>query len=100
MSKQIDKSTQAWLKEIGADSPDFAARLKDSLSTRVDIERALNSSLRDKINGSDGGRHLDPKGTFYLMLQLERSNATIDEIERTVKTVRELENKIVSEKEE
>ena len=44
MSEQIDKSTQAWLKEIGAESPD--AELKNRIA---ELERQLQDYKEENV---------------------------------------------------
>ena len=44
MSEQIDKSTQAWLKEIGAESPD--AELKNRIA---ELERQVQDYKEENV---------------------------------------------------
>lgn len=44
MSEQIDKSTQAWLKEIGAESPD--AELKNRIT---ELERQVQDYKEENV---------------------------------------------------
>ena len=69
MSEQIDKSTQAWLKEIGAESPD--AELKNRIA---ELEREVQGYKEENIKLL--------KTLLALYRAVKRVNGNLDEIER------------------